>query len=544
MSRVKVLALFLVLVLAVGLFGACGETDETTASTTGSTQSSETTTGSDEPFVNTMPITDDTTTITAWRAWSSTLLDDPNEITSNKILEEKTNIHVEFICASTTNAMEQFNIMVVSQDYADVIFANISSSGATQAAYYGGIDKAIADEVYVDMKDYMQYAPTFTEYFNSDDNIRKQCTTDGGAIFFNNIQSGEQPSWCGPMVRTDWLSEIGMNKEDIKSYDDWYEMLTAFKDAGHENAFSLAADGYDLMGYFEGGYDMIPSFYNKDGVVTYGAIEDGFRDYLTMMNKWYTEGLVDIDFFTRANSDKQTLFSQDKLGAIDSNAYTTAELWPAVHGGEGVTFEAVALPSVDGTSKTHFRRVNQICGTTPIFMTTAAVDNGNDIIATRWMDYRYTDDGAFSINYGEEGLHWTLGDDGLPHFTDEFIKNSEYSQSDMVSLHTDNRSGGYYMWVSEKDMYTEETYSGQDMWMNSSTGDWVMPPVTLTTEEGNEYSAIYTDIETFMRESVVSFIVGQKPLSEWDAYVQQINDMNIDRCIELYQQALDRYNAR
>ena len=137
-----------------------------------------------------------------------------------------------------------------------------------------------------------------------------------------------------------------------------------------------------------------------------------------------------------------------------------------------------------------------------------------------------------------------MGSDGIPHFTDEYLHNPEYSVTDMGSLHTDNRNSGYYMWIREYDMYPEEVIEQQDVWMASGTGDWNLSGVSLTTEEGNEYSAIFGDIQTFMDESIVAFIVGNKPLSEWDSYVQQIKDMNIDRCVEIYQQALDRYEAR
>lgn len=33
-------------------------------------------------------------------------------------------------------------------------------------------------------------------------------------------------------------------------------------------------------------------------------------------------------------------------------------------------------------------------------------------------------------------------------------------------------------------------------------------------------------------------------MSEWDSFIQTIKDMNIDRCIEIKQQELDRYYSR
>ncbi len=539
MKKIRVSALLLMLVMLFGMVAACGNEDGTTAATEG-----DSTTGSEETteYVYKMPITDDTTTISIWRSFSSTLVADPNEVSANKSLEENTNVHVEWVCASTTSAQEQFNIMIVSQEYQDAIMARVGN--AQEPAYTGGVDKAIADGVYIDVADYLQYAPTFVEYFESNENIAKQCTTDGGAIFMNNVQSGEQPSWCGPMVRQDWLDELGMSTPE--TYDDWYNMLTAFKnDLGVSNALFLSQDGYSsLANGLTAGYDTTGSFYNQDGTVKYGFIDEGFREYLTMINQWYKEGLVDQDFYTRTGTDAQTQFLQDKVGAMDMGVYTYAGLWPAMHPDDGVELVAVPFPTKTAGSEVHFRNFNEICGTTPIFPTTAAVEDGNIETLMRWLDYRYADEGAFICNYGTEGLTWEMGDDGLPHFNDFFLHNDEYTLSDMTTMHCDSTYGGYYMWIRENDQYTEEVLEGPQAWVDSSSGDWMMPPVTLTAEEASEYATIYGDIETYVNESVMQFITGIRSLDEWDEYVSMVENMNIARCIEIYQDALDRYNAR
>ena len=38
----------------------------------------------DEEFMNTMPISDELVTVSAWRSWSSTFHTDPNEIPANQ----------------------------------------------------------------------------------------------------------------------------------------------------------------------------------------------------------------------------------------------------------------------------------------------------------------------------------------------------------------------------------------------------------------------------------------------------------------------------
>ena len=43
---------------------------------------------------------------------------------------------------------------------------------------------------------------------------------------------------------------------------------------------------------------------------------------------------------------------------------------------------------------------------------------------------------------------------------------------------------------------------------------------------------------------MLQFIIGQRPLSEFDDFRNQLEEMGIARCIEIEQGALDRYYAR
>lgn len=189
-------------------------------------------------------------------------------------------------------------------------------------------------------------------------------------------------------------------------------------------------------------------------------------------------------------------------------------------------------------------RVNEITGQTGIAVTTAVADVDKLEKIARWLDYRFSEEGALLLNYGIEGDTYTLVD-GKPQFTDKILANPDgISASDMIEQTTDSKYGALYDWTRMRQTVTEEAWGFYDIWGNSSSGDWVMPPVTLTSDEGAEYSAIYGDIQTLINESVVQFITGQKQMSEYDALIEQVKSMNIDRCIEIQQAALDRYLNR
>jgi putative aldouronate transport system substrate-binding protein len=67
--------------------------------------------------------------------------------------------------------------------------------------------------------------------------------------------------------------------------------------------------------------------------------------------------------------------------------------------------------------------------------------------------------------------------------------------------------------------------------------------INLTTDESTEYYGLYSDIETYMDEHIIKFIVGDQSLDEFDDYVATLKQMGIEDCIAIEQAAYDRYLA-
>ena len=70
-------------------------------------------------------------------------------------------------------------------------------------------------------------------------------------------------------------------------------------------------------------------------------------------------------------------------------------------------------------------------------------------------------------------------------------------------------------------------------------------PVTdFTADEGIENANILSDVNTFISENFMKFVTGVKPIDEFDAFVEEVMGMKIDRVIANYENALERYNYR
>jgi putative aldouronate transport system substrate-binding protein len=552
-KNTRILALVCSLFLTVSLFSGCSN-DGTTSSAAPSAAPAQSSAPAESAapaneYVYKMPIADSVYTLTAWRPFSSTYLTNPNEIICNTELEKRTNIHLEYSLVAATDAVTQFNLMINSGDYTDLVFMGMNGGGMNAVEYAGGMDKAISDNFVLEMSDALnKWMPNLKAYMDNNSDIYKQMHTDSGNLgAIVNIQNGEEPAWVGPMVRKDFMDKVGVS-EVPQTYDDLYNLLKKFKDELNvEQPLSINYAGYSSLSKgLTAGFDVDGDFFNADGTVKYGFIEPGFKEYITLVNQWYTEGLIDKDFYTRTTdfAVNQSNMVGDKIGVTDACLAVFAEMWKPLATNPDFHLVGMPLPRKTADAIAHFRRVNLITGTTAIAVTTAVNDADKLEKAARWIDYRFSEEGAVLLNYGIEGQTFSYVE-GEPMWGDAFTKDPDgRSMSDMRDIITDGGFGALYDWTAAAKMNSDAVQATQDLWNQYASGDWVMPPVTLTSEEGTEFANIYGDIQTLVTEAIPQFISGQKPMSEFDAFVDQINSMNIARCIELKQAALDRYNNR
>ena len=94
----------------------------------------------------------------------------------------------------------------------------------------------------------------------------------------------------------------------------------------------------------------------------FGPIQDGFKEYLTLMNQWYNEGLLDPDF---AATSSDTNFYSEYLttGRAGSTTETYQDIVPLYNSlfteGEG-EITAVPYPVLNEGDEIHLGSVSPI----------------------------------------------------------------------------------------------------------------------------------------------------------------------------------------
>ena len=463
-----------------------------------------------------------------------------------KAAEEATGIHVDYQGMSTSASNEQFNVMVASGSYPDMIGWGLN--------FANGDDAEVDEDVILDLtEDIAQYAPNYYNLLSTDDELLKTAVSSSGYITaFYGLTTEDGLAKEGLAIRTDELQKLGLEKP--YTIDDYENVLAAFKDDGLKQPMMMLAPGAIQDNWLSGAFDVaafcnsfpmsvVPT-YVQDGEIKFGPIEDGFKDYITLMHEWYEKGYIEADFI----SDNSNWNSPDYANAITNGE---AGIFYCDWGNLGGYIEA---SEIDGFALEATYDMHASEDSTNHFGTfiTKSASNGfrittnceNVELACQWGDWWYSEEGSLLANYGVEGEGFEYVD-GVPTFT-SLVTDSDLGMRDALLVYASN---GTINCVIDNNAvasgYSEVDKAAPEIWAKGMDDEYVIPTsMSLSADDSTEAANIYSDIQTLCMESIAKFITGDKSLDEFDDFVQQIEDMGIQDYLDIYQECYDDYMAR
>lgn len=580
MKLKRLLSLMIVAVFVLSFFSACSESGGSSTGDAGSSKQSSAVSkdegedssagGEDEnkqppasDVVNgetnqqSYPIVDEAVTLRLWYPMAVSLgeLADFNDGEFWQWYEEKTGIHIDFVVPAAGSETDAFNLLFASDDMPDLLYTSPIASTNAQT-YRGGEDKAISDGYFIDMADYLDVAPNYVSWLSNDEKISRDVYSDTGKMYgmwgiwkVLNEGTGVMPEY-GISIRKDLLDKAKL--EVPTTYDEWYTVLKAFKDdLDVDIPLYTSRYGIDIFGEFMAGYGTAPYFYQDGGTVKYGPMDDAYKEYLTMMNQWYSEGLLDTDFPTRNStgySPDDEVNLNDKVGAFCDWATRLSDTYVS-RGATNPDFYLVAAEQPtkgDGTTpKYHF--VTSDYGLNGHCMLISA-DSEHIEEAIRWNDGFYAEDIYLNANYGleeQEDTVWYAADDGHRIGDYDFrYSNPEGLSSATVLVKYWTKNPPIRVEGAQIEQADDNKQAAYETWAKYDS-EWSIPNrTTMTSDESTSYSSVYTDIETYVQECNVKFITGSMSLDTYDSYRDTLREMGVEQAIEYRQAALDRYNAR
>jgi len=355
------------------------------------------------------------------------------------------------------------------------------------------------------------------------------------------------------VVRTDILQELGL--QEPKTWDDVYTMLKAMK-AKYPNIYPMT-DRYSQPRPTGNLYNILGSSYGApggwgfnhatwdaaSGKYFYTAASDKWKDWVTFLNKLVSEKLLDPESFTQTDDQARSKIATDKSFVITGNAQALVNDYRAdLAKNPKAQMKKIPLPIGPAGEVNPAPRLEN-----GVMISTKAKDNKNFVAMMQLIDWLfYSDAGQEFAKLGIEGTTYTKDASGKPQIVDSINvvgmhpKAPKHLQKDYGFYNGVFAYGGKPELVQA--FFSPEEQEYQKVLNARPAAPWVVPPPAPFTDEEREQATLWeTGLRDYIEQQTLRFILGQRPLTEWDKYVTELKSKNMDQYMELQQKAYDRY---
>lgn len=484
-----------------------------------------------------MPIVDKPVTLNALTIRWGNMGDTFTKNTWLQELEKNSNVKINWQVISNSDWETQKSVMLASGKMPDLIIGNMA---------FGDSDIVNNLSLFRPLDDYIeQHMPNLQAAMEEMPDMKKLSTFPDGKIYSLPARLPSRPySSVQPVINKAWLDELGLKTPE--TLDELYNVLKAFKEGdpngngkADEIPYSDSKDiDFNLLAPF-GITDIRGNHMRvKDGKLDYIPTSDDYKAGLTWANKLFSEGLIDKETFTQDNT-MLTAKRQNPDAALIGFTYQWTP--DAVFGQWSDQYETIVpITGPDGNkyqigdpNGLSFRR-------NEVLITTA---NKYPEITARWADQFYTGEASIQNFWGAIGTSIEKNGDG----TYTLMDPPEGTSADAWYWDSSLRDFGpkYVSPEFEKSIKLDSaTGDGLKLQLDSLSKEYVtepFPDVMYTVEEYEDLPTLTTDIESFIRSTRAKWITQGGIDQEWDAYVEKLNDMGLQKLIQIYTDAYERY---
>ena len=465
-------------------------------------------------------------------AWNSNGFDDSYAVFAEA--QRLTNVSLKStVSGMTTNSQQAYDIMMASGHTADII------------AYTSDeIEKSALDGAIIPLNELIDaYAPHIKAYLEQNKDILYAITSyDGNIYSIPKIMNGDVAK--GWMIRKDWLDKLGLAVP--QTVEQYYAVLKAFKTQDPNGNGRSDEIPFFTRDVNTATTELLSLFGVKtrwglqNGRVTYGEYTPAYKEAMKSIAAWYQEGLIDREIFTRASNARETLFEQNIGGSTHDWFTSTMSFNTKMQGKvDGFSLAAIAPPAdINGKGWEESSRA-QLTGLGWAISAT----NEHPVETIKYFDFWFSEPGNRLINYGVEGVHYTLVD-GKPVFKEE-LKSSNVPLPQLLSDYGIQINIGFVQdFAYEEQIMDTDTKAAVRMYQDNGYCMAQFPSLTLSPQEQKVYSTKLAAIEAYIRDTAQEWVLGGADIdAAFDGYIQTLHDMGMDEVLAAYQAAYDRYIA-
>ena len=538
----RILATTLALVLIGSLMGCSGKPAETTTETptttaeakptesAGTEAPAETTTAAEAAGI-TFPLADPVTMSMFAVSAGYTGAELP-DVLAFQVAEQNTNVKWDVTSCLAADLGEKRGLLLSSGDYPDVLFKSFITHNEIEKYGFQGVLIPLNDLI-------DQYMPNLKKLLD-ERNAWQYITSSDGNIYSLPTLSRKSPATILLWQNMRWLDAVGM--KEPTNMEELYQVLKAFKENdpnGNGKADEIPFEANNSVPPIYLFQYMMAMDFNTFCVldpatdtIDYVARTDTYKEFLSWLAKFYEEGLLDKDCFSKTIDQQYAEGPSDVYGYFYSwspSETVGAEL------SEGYDY-MVMTPWGDNS-------VSSDAGVAEGAMVITDKCK-NPEIAAAWADQFYSEEGGILSVMGVEDKTWKWREDGKW----EYITGTEYGEDESTVRDNTTLQGSAYNPMAWPQTYYNDQYRDETNVSGSSEEKRIsslcaqpFPSLKLTEEESKRIVEINTDISDYIMEYLAEVTTGKKNLDEtWDSYLSQLDSMGGAEYGQIYNDAYHR----
>lgn len=461
--------------------------------------------------------------------------------------QEKTGIKIKWDVIPNQDYKQTMQMRLASKEkLPDIVLIQGSSDGSDLIKY-------AEQGVLLPLNDLIdKYAPNLKKMLEQYPDYKKAVTLPNGNIVALGNLNASPYSVSTPLIRKDWLDKLGLG--EVKTPEDLMKAAKAF--INDDPNGNKQKDEFGVVSNSLGNYMQLGMMFGlslnsgsglsvRDGKVTYEWTLPAYKKYLTWMNEAYTAGVLPKDFQTLNGAIQTERLSTNRAGIIAREGIMKFiglnNPTDSIH--QSIP-DAVWQPINFENSEAVFPTEVTASIWRSYGITTSAKD---PIAAIRLLDYIMAGEGKLDMIYGIEGVTYNMVNGrpvAVPNLEKVIASDKFMGNGNAPEIGSKERSEAAFELEYLSKKLELKKWSEQLVNAIAKKGSTPFQPAIPTSEDAATINKLLTDLNTYRDEMFVKFITGSEKLTNFDKYVEQMNNIGADKLVKIYQKGYDRVNKK
>ncbi|WP_127583314.1 extracellular solute-binding protein [Paenibacillus koleovorans] len=415
------------------------------------------------------------------------------------------------------NWWESIPLIIASNEMPDIMWM----SGYSFVQKFGG------GGALVNYLDHLDKMPNFKKWMETHQVESKLPLSNDGKLFLTPTSGATSPVGNGIML----YREDIFKKNSLKTpatFDELYTLLKELKKLYPDSTPWVWQKGLATLNYISPSWDTRHGYYLNEQTKawTYGPVEESYRKMIEYLNKLYTEKLVPTEFLSLDSKQRDDFIANSKgfifngylsnLDNFNTNVRKTTPEFTMAHmdppkGPTGKAFHGLTSYYDEGL--------------------TVASTSKNLNAALKLIDWLYTDQAKEVLSWGLEGTTYTKTNGQkkfIPDITTTAIAAKNYGIG----------TSGTKIWVDQEagmSLMSPESKTALSQAVKFAGPSPLLPMFNNAEQEIVNLKG--EAINKYMEENISKFIIGSRPLSEWNQYVEGYQKLGLSDVIKMYTNA-------